>query len=320
MNWLTNIVRPKIKAIVGRDKPDVPDNLWTKCPGCGQAIFHRDLMANAYVCGECGYHLRLPVDARLTQLLDEGFSLCPLPAVAQDPLKFKDSRRYSDRIKDYRTKTQRQDALVVASGSIQGYPVVVAAFDFSFMGGSMGSAVGEGFIAAAEKAVSEKAALIAIPSSGGARMQEGILSLMQLPRTVIAVQRVKDAGLPYFVLFADPTTGGVSASFAMLGDIHLAEPGATIGFAGRRVIEQTVRESLPEGFQTAEYLLDHGMIDTIAPRPRQREIIARLLGLLGVAPVSGQPAAKALPSRNILPLTAPPKKATPSASGTQTKV
>ncbi len=279
MNWLTNWVKPKIKALVG--ETEVPDNLWHKCPSCGQMIFHRDLESHLHVCQHCGHHLRLPLAKRLAHLFDEGdYTRINLPRVKIDPLKFRDKKRYTDRLKDAQSKTDSGDAVVVAHGRMLGRKIVVVVFNFDFMGGSMGMAVGEGMLAAARLAVMQKAPLIAIPSSGGARMQEGILSLMQLPRTTIAVEEVKEAGLPYIVLMTDPTTGGVSASFAMLGDIHLAEPGARIGFAGRRVIEQTVRETLPEGFQTAEYLLEHGMVDLVVPRADQRATIAGLIGLL----------------------------------------
>jgi acetyl-CoA carboxylase carboxyl transferase subunit beta len=290
MNWLTNWVKPKIKALVG--ETEVPDNLWHKCPACGQMIFHRDLDANAHVCPHCGHHMRLPLAKRLAALFDDGvYTKIELPAVKIDPLRFRDVKRYTDRLKDAQAKTEQGDAIVVAHGKILDRPVVVAAFNFSFMGGSMGMAVGEGMLAAARLAVMQGAPLIAIPSSGGARMQEGILSLMQMPRTTIAVEQVKEAGLPYIVLLTDPTTGGVSASFAMLGDLHVAEPGATIGFAGRDVIEQTIRETLPENFQTAEHLLEHGMVDMVVPRGEQRETLARVIGLLmdGGAPKPPDP-------------------------------
>lgn len=279
MNWLTNFVRPKLRALV--NKKDVPENLWHKCPGCDQMIFHRDLEKNLHVCQHCGHHLRISADQRLSILFDDGsYTRVALPDVPDDPLKFRDRKRYTDRLKESRAQTKERDAVVVASGRINGLPTVVALFNFSFMGGSMGVAAGEGIVAAARLAVSEQASLIVNPASGGARMQEGILSLMQMPRTIIAVQEVKEAGLPYIVLLSDPTTGGVSASFAMLGDIHVAEPGATIGFAGRRVIEQTVRETLPDDFQTSEYLLDHGMVDCIVPRSELRETMGRIIALL----------------------------------------
>jgi acetyl-CoA carboxylase carboxyl transferase subunit beta len=279
MSWLTNFVRPKIRALV--KKPDTPENLWDKCPSCGQMIFHRELEANQRVCPHCGHHLRIDVKRRLELLFDEGqFDRAELPKVEADPLKFRDRKRYSDRIKEAQSKAGEQDAIIVAIGKIHGIETVVAAFNFDFMGGSMGMAVGEGLIKAADIAVEKGAAMIAIPASGGARMQEGILSLMQMPRTVIAVDRVKEAGLPFIVLLTDPTTGGVSASFAMLGDIHIAEPGAIIGFAGQRVIEETIREKLPEGFQRAEYLLEHGIVDLVVPRKELRDQLARLIGLL----------------------------------------
>ena len=279
MNWITDIVKPRLKDLVGK-KTEVPDNLWHKCPGCGATLFHRDLTAQNYICSECGYHLKLPVEARIDLLFDEGWQYVTPPTVLQDPLKFKDRKRYSDRLKEAQAKTKRPDALLIVKGTINAKKAVLALFDFEFQGGSMGMAVGESFVHAAELAVKEQAGFIAIPASGGARMQEGILSLMQLPRTLIAVERVRRAKLPYIVLLTDPTTGGISASFAMVGDVHLAEPGATIGFAGRRVIEQTVRETLPEGFQTAEYLHEHGMIDQVVARPQQKQVIGNFLDLL----------------------------------------
>jgi acetyl-CoA carboxylase carboxyl transferase subunit beta len=279
MSWLTNFVRPKIRALV--KKPDTPDNLWDKCPACGQMIFHRELEANQRVCTHCGHHLRIGVKRRLELLFDDGqYERAELPKVDLDPLKFRDRKRYTDRVKEAQGKSGEPDAIIVGFGTIEGVPVVVAAFNFEFMGGSMGMAVGEGLVKAADMAVEKGAALIAIPASGGARMQEGIFSLMQMPRSVIAVDRVKEAGLPFVVLLTDPTTGGVSASFAMLGDIHVAEPGALIGFAGQRVIEETIREKLPEGFQRAEYLLEHGIVDLVVPRKELREQLARLIGLL----------------------------------------
>ncbi|HEX9449412.1 MAG TPA: acetyl-CoA carboxylase, carboxyltransferase subunit beta [Dongiaceae bacterium] len=279
MSWLTNFVRPKIRALVR--KADVPENLWDKCSACGQMIFHRDLEANLRVCPHCGHHMRIGVLRRLELLFDGGtFERAELPAVPLDPLRFRDRKKYVDRLKEAQAKTTEQDAIVVASGTMGGLKVTIAAFNFDFMGGSMGVAVGEGLVKAAEIAVAEKAALIAIPASGGARMQEGILSLMQMPRSVIAVDRVKEAGLPFIVLLTDPTTGGVSASFAMLGDIHISEPGAQIGFAGARVIEETIREKLPEGFQRAEYLLDHGIVDLVIARKELSAELAKIIGLL----------------------------------------
>ncbi len=279
MNWLTNFVRPKIRALVS-SKKDVPDNLWHKCPSCEAMIFHRDLEENLHVCQHCGFHMRLDPPKRLAMLFDPNFQTIELPKPIVDPLKFRDQKRYTDRLKDAQSKTGRPDAIAVAHGKIGGHAAVVAAFDFGFMGGSMGMAVGEGLLAAAKLAVLQQAPLIVVPSSGGARMQEGILSLMQMPRTVIAVEMVKEAGLPYIVLLTDPTTGGVTASFAMLGDIHIAEPGAQIGFAGARVIESTIRETLPEGFQRSEYLLEHGMVDMVVHRKDLRGTLIRLVDLL----------------------------------------
>lgn len=279
MNWLTNFIRPKIKGLMR--KADVPENLWDKCPACTKMIFHRDLETNQRVCPHCGHHLRLRAKQRLESLFDDGaYTRIELPKTPADPLRFRDSKRYADRLKDAREKTSETDALMVAHGRMGGLPVVAAAFDFDFMGGSMGIAVGEGLVAAAKLAVLQQASLVVIPSSGGARMQEGILSLMQLPRTVIAAEQVKEAGLPFIVILADPTTGGVSASFAMLGDIQIAEPAAIIGFAGARVIEETIREKLPAGFQRAEYLLDHGMVDMVVHRHKLRETLVRTLKLL----------------------------------------
>lgn len=280
MNWITNFVRPKIRALV-HQKTEVPDNLWVKCPGCGAMLFHRELEKNLHVCHHCGYHLRLKVDARLEQLFDNGqYESHPLPAVPLDPLKFKDRKKYTDRLKDAQDSTGYKDGLRIGSGTIGDKQVVIAAFDFEFMGGSMGIAVGSGIVRASEIAVKNKAALIVIPASGGARMQEGILSLMQMPRTTIAVHRMREAKLPYIVLLTDPTYGGVSASFAMLGDIHIAEPGAQIGFAGKRVIQETIREQLPENFQAAEYLLDHGAIDLVAARKDLPEAFSKILNVL----------------------------------------
>jgi acetyl-CoA carboxylase carboxyl transferase subunit beta len=280
MNWITNSVLPKIKALV--QPKEVPENFWTKCPGCGEMVFHRQLEDNLQVCPNCDYHLKLDAKARLNSLFDDG-SLNFIKLEKQiytDPLKFRDLKRYSDRLKEARAKTYQDDAIIVAQGNLSGQQAVAAAFSFEFMGGSMGVAVGDAILEAAELSVKNKAPLIIFPSSGGARMQEGILSLMQLPRTVIATQLVKEAGLPLIVVLTNPTTGGVTASFAMLGDIHIAEPGAIIGFAGKRVIEETIREKLPEGFQCAEYLLDHGMVDMVVKRNQIREKLACIIDLL----------------------------------------
>lgn len=279
MNWISNFVRPKIRALV--QKAEVPENLWLKCDACGAMIFHRELEASHRVCPHCDYHMRIGPKERLALLFDDGkFNRIELPDVPADPLRFRDRRRYSERLKEAQSKTGEKDAIVVAHGTLGGKPLVAAAFNFAFMGGSMGIAVGEALVAAARLAVLQESALLVVPSSGGARMQEGILSLMQMPRTVIAVDMVRDAGLPYLVLLTDPTTGGVSASFAMLGDITIAEPGAVIGFAGARVIEETIRETLPDGFQRSEYLKEHGMIDLVVPRRDLHAVLARLLSLL----------------------------------------
>ena len=279
MNWITNSVLPKIKAWVQAD--DVPDNLWIKCSACSQMIFHREYEQAFNCCATCGHHAPLPPKHRFAMLFDDGkCEVISLSSIEDDPLKFRDSKKYTDRLRDTRNKTGLNDAIAVAAGQINGYPCVIAAFDFRFMGGSMGRMVGNGIVRAAKEAVARKGALITVPSTGGARMQEGVLSLMQLPRTIAAVELVRNAGLPYFVLLSHPTTGGVTASFAMLGDIQIAEPGAIIGFAGRRVIEETVREKLPEDFQTAEYLMDHGMVDAVVPRAEQPEYIGRLLGFM----------------------------------------
>jgi acetyl-CoA carboxylase carboxyl transferase subunit beta len=279
MNWLTEFVRPKIRSLIARK--EVPEDLWHKCPACEQMIFHRELERNLHVCPHCGHHMRLPALKRLAATFDEGTGTrIELPSVPADPLRFRDRRRYSDRLKEAQAATGLPDACVVAHGTIGGHRAVVAAFEFNFMAGSMGTAVGEAIVAAARLAVLQEAALIVFPSSGGARMQEGALSLMQMPRTTIAVSQVKSAGLPYIVVLTDPTTGGVTASFAMLGDIQISEPGALIGFAGQRVIEQTVREKLPDGFQRAEYLLDHGIVDMVVRRGELRDTLTRLLGLL----------------------------------------
>ncbi|MEM6490503.1 MAG: acetyl-CoA carboxylase, carboxyltransferase subunit beta [Pseudomonadota bacterium] len=279
MNWISDYVRPKIRALVG--STDVPDNLWTKCPNCGAMLFHRDLERSQRVCGSCDHHLRVDVVERLAQLFDEGqYTLREPPGAPVDPLKFRDTKRYVDRLKDAQAKTKRKEAMLAAEGRIGGSPAVIAAFDFSYLGGSMGVGVGEVFLDAAARAVETRSGLILIAASGGARMQEGALSLMQMPRTVIAVQQLREAGLPYIVVLTDPTTGGVSASLAMLGDVTVAEPGALIGFAGQRVIEETIREELPEGFQRAEYLADHGMVDVVAPRHELPATLARLLDLM----------------------------------------
>jgi len=309
VNWLKNFVPPKLRNLVIGQK-DIPENLWHKCASCAQMIFHRDLEKNCHVCQHCGHHMRIGAEARLKLLFNgDSFKTLKLDSAIADPLKFKDIKRYSDRIKEARAKTGKEDALTVASGRMGGHPVVIAVIDFSFMGGSMGIAVGDGLVKAAREAITKKASFIVIPSSGGARMQEGILSLMQMTRSTVAVEEVREAGLPYIVVLTDPTTGGVTASFAMLGDIAIAEPGCQIGFAGQRVIEQTIRETLPEGFQTAEYLLDHGMIDMVVHRDELRETLIRIVGLLNpgdavkAAKAEGPAVALALPevTDNVLP-------------------
>jgi acetyl-CoA carboxylase carboxyl transferase subunit beta len=279
MNWLTNYVLPKIRALT---RKDVPDNLWQKCPSCEQMLFHRELTANLEVCHHCGHHFRIGSETRFKMLFDGGaFSKIELPRVPADPLRFRDRKRYTDRLRDGQAALGAgHDAIAVAEGRIGGVGAVVAAFDFAFMGGSMGMAVGEALVAAAHRAVERESALIVVPASGGARMQEGVLSLMQMPRTILAADMVKEAGLPYIVILSDPTTGGVSASFAMIGDVILAEPGAVIGFAGARVIEETIREKLPERFQSAEYLYEHGMVDQVVPRGELAATLARILSLL----------------------------------------
>ena len=279
MNWLTEYVRPKIRTLFARSS--VPDNLWHQCPSCQQMIFHRDLTANRKVCQHCGHHMRATSAERLEWTFDENaFTRIELPKTHSDPLKFRDTKRYADRLKEARDKAHTDDAITVAHGTIGGHKAVAAVMEFNFIGGSMGAAVGDALVAAARLAVLQNVPLIVFTASGGARMQEGAISLMQMPRTVIATQLVKDAGLPFIVVLTDPTTGGVTASFAMLGDIQIAEPGAMIGFAGARVIEQTVREKLPEGFQRAEYLLAHGIIDMVVKRTDMQSTLARIVGLL----------------------------------------
>ncbi|MCB1681849.1 MAG: acetyl-CoA carboxylase carboxyltransferase subunit beta [Rhodospirillales bacterium] len=289
MNWLTNFIPPRIRSIVGEQK-EVPDNFWAKCPVCEKMLFHSDLSVNYNVCHYCNHHLRFPVKERLAMLYDGGkYEVIETPKVELDPLKFKDKERYIDRMKRSQAKTGLRDAITLAKGTIGGLDAVIAAFNFSFMGGSMGMAVGEAIVKAAEIAVKSKSAFIVIPASGGARMQEGMLSLIQMPRTMVAVEMVKDARLPYIVILTDPTTGGVSASFAMVGDVHIAEPGAQIGFAGPNVIKETVREKLPDGFQTAEHLLQHGMVDMIVPRKDMKNTLATLIGLLTQKPYKKDP-------------------------------
>ncbi|MDX3805904.1 acetyl-CoA carboxylase, carboxyltransferase subunit beta [Bosea thiooxidans] len=286
MNWISEVVRPRIKTLFKRE---TPENLWIKCPDSGQMVFHKDVEANGYVIPGSEYHMRVTASERLRLTFDEGKWLdVALPEVTADPLKFRDEKRYADRLKDARARTGAQDAFKVGYGRVKGLPMTIAVQDFHFIGGTIGTAAGEAFIKGAETALEKKAPYVVFAASGGMRMQEGILSLMQMPRTTIAVRRLRAAGLPYFVVLTDPTTGGVTASYAMLGDVHIAEPGALIGFAGPRVIEQTVREKLPDGFQRAEYLKDHGMVDMVVHRRDIPETLARLGRLL-----TKQPAAKA---------------------------
>jgi acetyl-CoA carboxylase carboxyl transferase subunit beta len=271
--------------LVASQKKEVPDNLWEKCPGCSAMLFKRDLEQSLNVCPTCGFHLKVGAVRRLEIMFDDGkYTEIGLPKMLIDPLNFRDQKRYVERLRDARNKTGRRDAIVVGEGVMGGVKTVIAAFDFTFMGGSMGLGVGEAIVTAARRAVATKSALIVVPASGGARMQEGALSLMQMPRTIIAVGEVKAAGLPYIVLLTDPTTGGVTASFAMVGDIHIAEKGAQIGFAGARVIESTIRETLPPGFQRAEYLREHGMVDIVVERKDLRDTLIRILRMLRKEP------------------------------------
>ena len=278
MSWLTEIVRPKIKKTTPKE---IADNLWVRCPNCNQMLFSKELKDSHYVCTSCGHHLRLYVEKRFKLLFDdEQYTLVELPSVQDDPLKFKDIQKYSDRLKSNRKKTGCEDAIQVARGKIGKIDSVVAAMDFSFMGGSMGIAVGEGIVKAAKLALKDKQPLITVAASGGARMQEGMLSLMQMARTTAAINELKEAGIPFISILTDPTTGGVSASFAMLGDVNIAEKGCLIGFAGQRVIEQTIHEKLPEGFQRAEYLLEHGMVDMVVDRAHMKEELVKVLSVL----------------------------------------
>jgi acetyl-CoA carboxylase carboxyl transferase subunit beta len=267
----------------------MPENLWIKDPESGEMVFHKDLEENQFVIPSSGHHMKISAKERLKFFFDDGkFETLDNPKVPVDPLKFRDEKRYIDRLKDARTKTGMEDAILSALGTIEGLPVVAVVQDFAFMGGSLGMAAGDAIIRGFETAIKKRRPLILFAASGGARMQEGILSLMQLPRTTVAVDRLKEAGLPYIVVLTNPTTGGVTASYAMLGDVHIAEPGALIGFAGPRVIEQTIREKLPDGFQRAEYLMDHGMVDMVVSRLELKSTIARLLKILLKEPVSAE--------------------------------
>ncbi|MCR5872105.1 MULTISPECIES: acetyl-CoA carboxylase, carboxyltransferase subunit beta [unclassified Sphingomonas] len=279
MSWLTR-VRNAISLVIP-NKAETPDNLWHKCKGCGQMVFVKELQENQSVCPICDHHERIGGRARFEQLFDAGsYTVLPNPKVAEDPLKFRDQKPYPARIKAARASTGEQDAFLNASGTILGQRAVIGVQDFAFMGGSMGQAVGEAFIAGVEAAIGARAPYIVFTASGGARMQEGILSLMQMPRTTVAISMLHDAGLPYIVVLTDPTSGGVMAAYAMLGDVQIAEPKATLAFTGRRVIESTIREKLPDDFQTSEYYLDHGLIDMVVHRKDLREKLGALIGLL----------------------------------------
>jgi acetyl-CoA carboxylase carboxyl transferase subunit beta len=280
MNWFTR-VRSSISFL---PKRTTEKDLWIKCKACQEMIFAQEYEDNAHVCPRCDHHGRLSAPERLALLLDEGFDLLEQPEVKQDPLRFKDTKKYTDRLKQARSNNPAErpkgDAFLAGSGTIDGHPAVVGVQDFTFMGGSMGMAVGTAFCAGAERALARKAPYVVVTAAGGARMQEGILSLMQMPKATVMTRRLKEAGLPYIVLLTDPTTGGVTASYAMLGDVQIAEPGALIGFAGQRVIQDTIREKLPEGFQRAEYLLKHGMIDMVVHRHEIKSTLASILDYL----------------------------------------
>lgn len=282
MNWINKLISKTAdsKSVETQIK-DIPDNLWMKCPNCLTLLFKKDLMKNDQVCNNCDHHFFLPVEKRLELLFDDGkYITIDLPKGLEDPLKFKDKEKYIDKIKSYRKKTGHEDGFIAGYGKIDGNFVVVGVMNFAFMGGSMGSAVGEGFLSAVNFAITKKVPFVVVSASGGARMQEGMISLMQMVKTTIAVEMLKDNKLPYIVVLSNPTTGGVTASFAMLGDIHIAEQGAMIGFAGARVIEQTIRKKLPEGFQTAEYLLEHGMVDLVVHRKNLKSSLGNILDIL----------------------------------------
>jgi acetyl-CoA carboxylase carboxyl transferase subunit beta len=295
VSWISNVVRPKIQNLLA--KREVPQNLWIKCPETGEMVFHRDLELNQFVIPGSGYHMRMTAKQRFEHFFDgKEYETIALPDVSLDPLKFRDERRYTDRVRDARAKTGMSDAVMVAAGAVENVPVVAAVQDFEFMGGSLGMAAGEAIITGMMEAVERKRPFVMFAASGGARMQEGVLALMQLPRTTAAVETLRDANLPYIVVLTNPTTGGVTASYAMLGDIHIAEPGALIGFAGPRVIEQTIREKLPAGFQRAEYLQEHGMVDMVVHRHELRETIARLCRLLGAQTLPAETVPETLPA------------------------
>jgi acetyl-CoA carboxylase carboxyl transferase subunit beta len=282
MNWISNVVPPKIRSLLRRD---TPENLWVKCPESGQLVFHKDLEANLMVVPGSGYHMRISPKARLASLFDDGdYEEAVTPETPTDPLRFRDIKRYADRLRENRARAGTVDAITVAFGKLERQDVTVAVQDFGFQGGSLGLSAGEAIVTGMAMAVERRTPFVIFTTSGGARMQEGMFALMQMPRTTVAVRRLREAKLPYIVVLTNPTTGGVTASYGMLGDVHIAEPGAVIGFAGARVIEQTIRERLPEGFQRAEYQRAHGMVDMVVPRPQQRETLAQLLRLLSRTP------------------------------------
>ncbi len=303
MSWINNVVRPKIRNLL--NKREVSPNLWIKCPETGEMVFHRDLEVNQFVIPGSGYHMRMNGNQRFEHFFDHGrYEALPLPEVPVDPLKFRDERRYTERLRDARAKTTLTDAVMIGAGTVEQVPIVAAVQDFDFMGGSLGMAAGEAIVTGMMTAVERQRPFVMFAASGGARMQEGILSLMQLPRTTVAVQALRDEKLPYIVVLTNPTTGGVTASYAMLGDVHIAEPGALIGFAGPRVIEQTIREKLPDGFQRSEFLREHGMVDMVVHRHKLRSTISRICRLLGSealpdnlpAPVDPEPAGEPAPA------------------------
>jgi len=303
MNWISNVVRPKIRSFLNRR--DTPENLWIKCPETGQLVFYRDVEANSFVIPGSDYHMRMGAAARMKSIFDgETWFDIAVPDVPVDPLKFRDERRYSDRLRDARNKTGTTDAVKLGFGRLDGLPVVIAVQDFDLMGGSLGMAAGEAVIKGLDTATAKGTPFVMFAASGGARMQEGILSLMQLPRTTVAVQMLRESGKPYIVVLTNPTTGGVTASYAMLGDVQIAEPGALIGFAGPRVIEQTIREKLPEGFQRAEYLREHGMVDMVVHRHHLRATLSNLCRLLTKAPALAPPPEPEPPAVENLPVPA----------------
>ncbi len=296
MNWIKNFVRPRIRSILGTEKREVPENMWIKDPDSGEMVFYKDLEANQFVFPGSGHHHRMPAALRFTTMFDGGvFEKLAAPSVVADPLKFRDEKRYVDRLKDAKAKSGVEDSVQAGFGLVSEQPMVIAVQDMGFIGGSLGMAAGDAIIAAMRFAVSKRCPFVMFVASGGARMQEGILSLMQLPRTTIAVQELREAKLPYIVVLTNPTTGGVTASYAMLGDVHLAEPNAIIGFAGQRVIEQTIREKLPQGFQRSEYLKDHGMVDMVVPRLEMKVTVSRIARLLTKQDAAPKPSGALVP-------------------------